>query len=143
MFKAITLSVIGLGFFLIGITTLQAEEILVESYNDIDYVSGGIGDSEQQALQELASDFNLGLIFAVRESGNYVNDIGVQIQDSAGEVVLETTSKGPMLYADLEPGSYTVEASGYGETYSQNVDLQEGQQETLNFTWPQDVVPLD
>jgi hypothetical protein len=121
-------------------TTLQAEEMQVESYNDIDYVSGGIGDSEQQALQELASDFNLGLIFAVRESGNYLNDIEIQVQDSAGEVVLDTTSKGPMLYADLEPGSYTVEATGYGETYSQTVDLQDGQQETLNFTWSQEAV---
>lgn len=143
MFKAITLVAMSLGLLLIAMTTLQAEEMQVESYNDIDYVSGGIGDSEQQALQELASDFNLGLIFAVRESGNYLNDIGVQIQDSAGEVVLETTSKGPMLYADLEPGTYTVEASGYGETYSRAVDLQDGQQETLNFTWPQDVVSLD
>jgi hypothetical protein len=143
MFKAITLSVISLGLLLIGVTNLQAEELQVESNNGIDYVTGGIGDSEQQALQEMASDFNLGLIFAVRESGNYLNDIDVQIQDSAGELVLETTSKGPMLYADLEPGSYNVEASGYGETYNRTVDLQEGQQETLNFTWPQDVVPLD
>jgi hypothetical protein len=143
MFKAITLFGISLVLLLIGMTTLYAEELQVETYNDIDYVSGGIGDSEQQALEDMASDFNLGLIFAVRESGNYLNDIGVQIQDSAGEVVLETTSKGPMLYADLEPGSYTVEASGYGETYSRAVDLQDGQQETINFTWPQDVVPLD
>jgi hypothetical protein len=140
MFKATMLS--GL-LLLMGMTTLQAESLQVENYDGIDYVSGGIGDSEQQALQEMASDFNLGLIFAVRESGNYLNDIDVQIQDSAGETVLETTSNGPMLYADLEPGSYTVEASGYGETYSQTVDLQEGQQETVNFAWPQDAVPLD
>ncbi|HSO81549.1 carboxypeptidase regulatory-like domain-containing protein, partial [Thiocapsa sp.] len=50
----------------------------------VPHVSGGIGASEREAMEQVKSQYNLRLLFAVAGSGAYLSNIRVQIQDAAG-----------------------------------------------------------
>ncbi|MEE4378660.1 MAG: carboxypeptidase-like regulatory domain-containing protein [Candidatus Competibacteraceae bacterium] len=117
-------------------TTVQATELVAQKYNEVAYISGGIGDQEQAALKAMANEFNLNLVFAVEEGGNYLSNVAVRVYDAQGYLTLDVLSNGPMFYASLPAGQYKVEVSGFGETYQQNVDVKESGQESVNFTWP-------
>jgi hypothetical protein len=92
-----------------------------------------VGLEERDALEAMAARFNLKLTFAM-QSGDYVSDIGVRIADRAGNTVLETTAEGPLLYARLAPGSYSVQVSGAGQSFQRDVQVRGGQAQ-LGFYW--------
>lgn len=100
----------------------------------IRYVSGGIGVGEREELNALASQFNLRLLFAV-QAGNYLADIRVNITNARGETVLNAKSEGPWFFAQLPPGTYTVDVDAMGRTQGQSVRINSGRQSRLNFFW--------
>lgn len=77
------------------------------------YLSGGVGDEEQKRLEEEARNYNLKITFA-GASGAYGGGSRVEIRDQSGATVIDAESRGPLFYAQLEPGSYTVTATGAG-----------------------------
>lgn len=85
----------------------------VTKQGQIAYVSGGVGDEEQKRLEESARDFNLKITFA-GASGAYGGGSRVEVRDKAGSTVIDAESRGPLFYAKLPPGSYTVSAAGAG-----------------------------
>lgn len=129
-------SVVGVVILSIPLLAQALNHVLeVQRYEGIPYVTGGIGLEERQALKAMARDFNLKLTFAAKE-GKYLNDVQVSIQDRRGNVVLEAVSKGPWLYASLPPGTYTVIASGFGESFQRVVQVPSAGQAQVNFYWP-------
>ncbi|MGQ9659650.1 MAG: carboxypeptidase regulatory-like domain-containing protein [Thermochromatium sp.] len=74
----------------------------------VPYISGGIGVSGREQMQEVKSRFNLRLLFAVAGSGAYLADVRVRIDDAAGQTLLEAVSQGPWFYANLPPGRYVL-----------------------------------
>lgn len=118
--------------------TTTEEALKVERQGDISYISGGVGDQEQQAIKDLGRNFNLKLVMAI-EAGNYLSGTQVKIQDAKGNTVLEAVSDGPMFYAELSPGTYTVEVSGFGESYQKTATLKGQDQVQLDFYWPNTV----
>lgn len=80
---------------------------------DAAWVSGGVGDEERRRLDEMARDFNLKVTFA-GSSGAYGGGSRVEVRDQAGKSLIDTESRGPLFYAKLPPGSYTITASGAG-----------------------------
>ena len=109
--------------------------ILVQQYQGVNYVSGGVGEDERHALESLGKEFNLKLTFALK-SGQYLSDVNVRIVDSQGTLVLTATADGPLFYANLAPGTYSVEAGGFGESYRQSAKISGRQQTRLIFYWP-------
>jgi len=142
MLKNLSMMKIALITLLIsfGLTTAHATKLAVQRYNNIPYVSGGVGDQEQAAFKEMADDFNLNLVFAVKESGSYLSDVVVRIYDSQGNLTLDAMSTGPMFYTNLPPGQYKVEVSGFGESYEQAIQVGQSNQKPLIFTWPREKV---
>lgn len=121
-------------FFVIPCLTLAGEALEVQQQDGVSYVSGGVSDQEQQALKEMGKDFNLHLTFAVEE-GNYLSGVQVRIMDQEGKTVLDKVSNGPMFYANLEPGTYTVQASGFDQSFEETVQVEEGGQVEKVFQW--------
>lgn len=80
---------------------------------DASYLSGGVGDEERKHLEDQARNFNLKITFA-GASGAYGGGSRVEIRDASGKSVIDAESRGPLFYAQLPPGSYTVTASGAG-----------------------------
>jgi len=111
-----------------------SDRIQVQDYRGVRYTSGGVGESERAELNALSGQFNLRLLFAMQGSGDYLADTKVIIADKRGETVLSATSNGPWFYAQLPPGTYTVEVSTPDQTQRQPVTIGT-RQSRLNFYW--------
>lgn len=102
----------------------------------VPHVSGGIGASEREAMEQVKSQYNLRLLFAVAGSGAYLSNIRVQIQDAAGPTLLSTVTVGPWLYANLAPGDYVLTVEHAGQAQTLNVTLPATGAVAQTFYWP-------
>ena len=109
-------------------------KLQVQDERGIRYVSGGVGEGERAELNALSDQFNLRLLFAIQNGGDYLADIQVSIVNQGGETVLNATSNGPWFYAKLPLGTYTVKASTSEQSQQQKVTIN-ARQSHLNFYW--------
>lgn len=103
--------------------------------NGISYVSGGVGEAQQQTMKAMRKDYNLLLTFAIEKSGEYLADVKVHIQDAKGKKVLETVSPGPLFYAKLPQGKYRITAESQGTPLSKSTSIGETGTRDLYFYW--------
>lgn len=110
-----------------------------ETYQGVEYVSGGFGSDMSEAFKAAQSQYPLALTFAaVDEDGGarpYVAEVRVVVKKKDGATVLEVPSAGPYLLARLEPGSYNVEATYQGETQTRQVTVGENGSAQEVITW--------
>jgi hypothetical protein len=102
----------------------------------VPHISGGIGSSEREAMEQVKSQYNLRLLFAVAGSGAYLSNIRVQIQDAAGPILLSTVTIGPWLYASLAPGDYVLTVEHAGQAQTRNVTIAATGAVAESFYWP-------
>ncbi|MGA7979936.1 MAG: hypothetical protein WCA32_06875 [Chromatiaceae bacterium] len=107
----------------------------VKTVGNISYVSGGVGVSDRQALEQVKSKFNLRLLFAYTKSGEFLADIPVKIVDGAGKSVLDAVSAGPYFYAKLPPGRYRVSADNEGQVQTKSVTVSSSGAASEAFYW--------
>lgn len=110
-----------------------------QTQGSVQFVSGGIGEGQSQALQKASSQYRLALTFAQRGDGGrgvYLADVPVLITDAKGATVLNTTSQGPYLLANLPAGEYTVKASSGGIEKTQKVKVGQSGTTRASFEWP-------
>ncbi|WP_432742622.1 carboxypeptidase-like regulatory domain-containing protein [Methylobacter sp. G7] len=117
-----------------------AEQELIKSQiqGEVTFISGGIGSDEQNALQAIRADYNLHLLFSIKDTGEYVSDVRVRITDSSGNILMETVADGPMLFAKLKPGRYTVTVERRGQVAKQSATIGSTKRTSLSFAWPQE-----
>lgn len=108
-------------------------EIPVYQYEDVPFVSGGIGNEEQKVLKAVEDKFTLKLVSAMK-SGAYLSDIDVTVRDMDGNIVVQGKSDGPWFYTRLEPGTYKVEATHDGVSHSRKVKVGT-KLRTIHFRW--------
>lgn len=89
------------------------------------YISGGIGEDERASLEAARDYFNLRLAFAARGSGEYLAAVRVRIADEKGVELLEADCDGPLFYAKLAPGTYSVTAAYGDEAQTRTVRIGE------------------
>jgi hypothetical protein len=99
---------------------------------DIPWVSGGVGIGEREYLQNMASDYNLKLEFAVTD-GSYLADVDVRIDRVGDGTVLQAKSPGPWFMTKLPPARYRVTVSGFDRTFEASVQVPAQGMETLIF----------
>lgn len=117
----------------------EQELITPQTQGEVTFVNGGVGGDEQAAMQALRPDYNLHLLFSIKGTGEYVSDVRVRIADSSGNTLLETVSDGPMLFAKLKPGRYTVTVDRDGQVVRKTATVANTTKRTsLSFTWPQE-----
>lgn len=109
--------------------------LVIREQGSISYVSGGIGNDQQNALARVASQFNMKLTMATSD-GKYIGGGDVRIEDQQGNTVLETRSDGPMFYAKLPPGSYKVHVNAEGKSFTRDVSVKGAGQSQVTMTWP-------
>lgn len=101
----------------------------------IAFVTGGIGENDQNALKAMRKDYNLLLTFAVKKTGAYLADVKVNIQDAKGKKILETVSTGPLFYAKLPPGKYRITVASNERTLSKTTSIGKKGARDLYFYW--------
>ena len=111
-----------------------ATPLMVKDYEGIPYVSGGIGLDEREALSAIASEYNLKIVFALKE-GNYLADASVLIKNAQGRTVLDAVSDGPWFYARLPAGQYAVTATMMEKANTEKVQIKPAGQSVLHFYW--------
>jgi hypothetical protein len=89
-------------------------------YQDITVHTGAVGIEERDALMRAYDDYNLHLGFA-QKTGEFLADIDVTIRDAKGEEVWSGKTDGPMLFARLPQGRYTVIAEHEGQRQQRTV----------------------
>ena len=134
--------VIGtVGFFLLGASPVFANSLTdseAQTYKDIPYVSGGIGLEERAELKAIGKTDNLEISFALQNK-DYIGGAQVLIRDKNGTEILEAVSDGPLFFAKLPEGVYTVKATAMGKTLEQTVHVPSKGQARLYFAWKDSV----
>jgi hypothetical protein len=105
------------------------------SEGGITYVSGGNGMEERQALNEIAGDYNLKLVFAEKDSGAYHSDVKLLIMNMKGQKILEAVSDGPWFFVKLAPGRYKITAEVKEQSLVQQATVGGGRLTQLHFYW--------
>ena len=75
----------------------------------IRFLSGGVGQAEQQYIRQSERTFPVKLTFA-NSKGAFMSDVDVEISNKEGERVFRMVTDGPILLLDLQPGSYKITA---------------------------------
>jgi hypothetical protein len=121
---------------LIGFAALAGAQPALEPQRqgNVAFISGGVGESEQQAMQKMQGEYNLHLLFA-EKNGDYLSGVNVQVQDQKGTTVLSTTTQGPRLFAKLPAGSYKVTASADGKSQTRSVSVGDKGAASESFYW--------
>ena len=83
-------------------------------------LTGGVGESSQQAIEEIQKDYNTKLVFT-GHGGFYLANVDVSIRDKNGVEVTKGKTDGPFLLTNLEKGKYTVEAIADGINKKQSI----------------------
>lgn len=106
------------------------------SQTGISYITGGIGDSEQAAIERRADDYSLRLVNTRDQAkAAYVANVKVRIRNQAGKQVLDATTGGPWLLADLPPGNYSLTAEFQDESHTREFTVPESGQQRLVLRW--------
>ena len=116
-------------------TSTSLDAPVVEQKNGVNYVTGGIGLDGREQLLSIGRDMNLQLVFAEKGSGAYLTDVDVQISDASGNDVLSVEQADPLVFAELQPGTYEVKATIHGETIARQVKVPRNGQRTEIFHW--------
>lgn len=100
----------------------------------IRFLSGGVGEAEQQYISQAEGTFPVKLTFA-NAKGAYVSDVSVQVSDAKGDKLFQMITDGPVLLLDLKPGTYKISADNGFMKRDENITVGEKRQvnKTLVF----------
>ncbi|MDR3370884.1 carboxypeptidase regulatory-like domain-containing protein [Rhodoferax sp.] len=110
----------------------------IQRMGDIDYVTGGVGQTESSAIERASHSWPLTLEFAVKDKqrADFVSGVSVEVRDAGHHVALKVKSDGPFVLAKLQPGQYVVDASFEGKTLHEKVIVASGHPAKAVFEWP-------
>lgn len=141
-----TPSAITFALSLVAATTLMAQApssdvdavtatpaLRVQRSSGVQFLNGGTGSQERDAMLALRDEFPLQIVFSGR-AGAYGMADQVRVRNASGQVVA-VPHAGPMLMVKLPPGRYTVEADFHGHTERRGVEVGSGPQ-VLRWTSP-------
>lgn len=99
----------------------------------IAYITGGIGDEEREAMDAVKTNYNLHLTSAMA-TGSFVSGTRLKITGGKKNVVLDTAI-GPIFYAKLAAGTYTLEGFFEGQTRNETVLVPAKGAALVRFGW--------
>jgi hypothetical protein len=109
----------------------------VKTHGEVQYVTGGIGESEYVSMRQAQCKFPLALEFVRKaaQHDGHIADVDVSVIDGEGRDMLAVRSDGPYLLAKLPDGEYTVRATYFGHTLEQTVRVAAGASARAVFVW--------
>lgn len=111
---------------------------VVHKSGSVEYLSGGVGRDEAQAIEAAATHWPLTLEFAIKDGhrADFAADVKVTVRDAKGHAALEATAAGPFLLAKLPAGRYSVDATLAGKKLHERVVVKAGHAAMAVFLWP-------
>ena len=110
----------------------------VQSQGQTEYLTGGVGADESEAILQEARTWPLVLELAQNSSTRvaYISDVSVTIKDGSGKIILDTITEGPFLLVRLAPGRYSLDASYESKTLHRDVSIGKGGSNRIILLWP-------
>jgi len=109
---------------------------VMEVSNEVLIMYGGIGKPERALMDKYSGDYNLKLVFTTLPSNKYLSNVVVNILNQKEQRIIEIISEGPVFFASLIPGIYTVKAVCQGkEKLFKNVEVTKEDQKKINISW--------
>ena len=97
----------------------------VAHYQDVAYVTGGVGLEESSVIKQQYKRYALRMAFTEGRDAAYVVGVAVKILDKNQRArILAVEQAGPLLYVDLPVGHYAVIAQYQGVQQSQRVSIE-------------------
>lgn len=114
----------------------------VQNQGQIEFLTGGIGLNESQAILQEGGKWPLMLELAKVgvSRAEYISDVQIIIKDASGSTMLETITNGPYLLAKLPPGKYFLDATYQGNTLRRELILQK-EHKKITLLWPDSRTP--
>ena len=151
-----SMALLGLGSPLnASAETLEATPVLLApeaptpiTVGNVTYLSGGVGDSEAEAIRAIAKSYALEVVFVqkLKQREEFLASVKVKIQDHHHNLVLDINTEGPYLLANLPAGHYQViaEHNGVvkqqwlmlGDTSKNNDSHKKTAHKKIVFWWP-------
>ncbi len=131
-------ALVAVTFAVLPAGSVWADDNLPEAQQqgNVPYISGGIGREESNALESIQHNYNLRIMSADR-TGHYSGDTRIIVSDRQQHVLLDTRG-GPLFYANLPDGHYTVEGYEEGHSKKQSVVIAGRKPVHVQFSWQQD-----
>lgn len=109
----------------------------LQTQGSTEYLSGGFGQDESNAIKQAMPQFSLALTFASQIDGKaaYAGDVQVVIRNNNDANVLNVASEGPFLLVRLAPGQYQVFATYENQTQSRKITIGATGSNRLTFEW--------
>ncbi|MDD4616172.1 MAG: hypothetical protein PHW76_03530 [Alphaproteobacteria bacterium] len=104
---------------------------------DVSYLSGGVSLDERQAIEAQAKNYNL-LITNANRIGQMSVDANIVVKGKDGREVITIDNAGPLFYAKLPPGDYTITALSGDQQQRRIVKIPAKGTKRVYFTWQQD-----
>ncbi len=114
------------------VSTAHAEEA---SAGEAIYANGGIGQEEADEMRAKAGSFNLRLYLSEGKPAHAITDAQITIADKKGNVKLDLTSGGPMVFLHLANGSYKIIAKYNDVTIIRNVIIASRRGANIYLNW--------
>lgn len=96
-------------------------------------VSGGVGDEERSKMESQVGRYSMRLVLSSR-NGQYVVADSISVRKQGAEV-MQINDAGPLVYAQMPPGQYSITANYKGVVQTRTVTI--GPRATdVHLTWP-------
>jgi hypothetical protein len=121
----------------LGAGTALAALPPLKHQGEVQYLTGGVGKDESDAIEQAQSKFPLALEFVQKATPHdeFVANVDVRVLDPHGRNVLDARADGPFLLAKVPSGEYTVKATYEGQTLEKKVRVSNHGSERAVFVW--------
>lgn len=110
----------------------------VQSQGQTEFITGGIGTDESEAILREARSWPLVLELAQNGPAHaaYISDVRVTIKEGSGNIVLDIVTEGPFLLVKLPPGKYSLVALYESKALHRDVSIGKGGSKKITLLWP-------
>jgi hypothetical protein len=121
-----------------NLSLAQAEIPDAKIAQGIEYISGGIGSEESDAMLALGKKWPLVLEFSQDHPQRplWVADVMVKILDQKKKVIFEALSDGPIMLLKMTAGKYDAEYTFEGKILKRSLVVEEGKFQKQSVVWP-------
>jgi hypothetical protein len=113
----------------------QDELVIVEAARATMFINGGVGQDEENYMHKVAKDWSLRMIFSERKDNEFVAGVSLLVTDKQGRPYLQLDHGGPLTYAMLPAGTYSVTARFHGQAETREVTLDGKTGRDVYFHW--------
>lgn len=122
-----------------SISLVHAQPVLpsVQSQGSIEYMSGGIGQTQIDAMKAVANKYPLTLTFSQKMGGaaDFLANFPVTIKGADGKTIFQATSGGPYMFVKIPAGTYTIVAVNNGKTLERQAVVNATGSTPVSFEW--------